>query len=232
MKVGAEFSIEIMEATPGIEPGYADLQSAASPLRHVASGSYVPSGMVPGMGLGPELPAEWRLYGAPDASIIEMKLSTSMRITIRQTANGGRYGVSGWLRDLAGGCRQWFDGLGLETLARRAKRDGLALYLAARHPGVPRAVKAFAVLVAAYVLSPIDLIPDFIPVIGFLDELILLPIVVGLLVRAVDPAIMAELRAEAALLAERPRSSLGAMLIVAVWTIVAGLLVWACWPSR
>lgn len=119
----------------------------------------------------------------------------------------------------------------LEELARRAKRDGLALYLAARHPRVSWTVKAFAVLVAAYVLSPIDLIPDFIPVIGFLDELILLPVVVWVLVRAVDPAIMAELRAEAAVLAERPRSRLGAVLIVAIWIVVAGLVVWAFWPT-
>ncbi|MDQ8700050.1 DUF1232 domain-containing protein [Hyphomicrobium sp. LHD-15] len=119
----------------------------------------------------------------------------------------------------------------LEELARRAKRDGLALYLAARHPRVSWTVKAFAVLVAAYVLSPIDLIPDFIPVIGFLDELILLPLVVGVLVRTVDPEIMAELRAEAAVLAERPRSRLGALLIVTIWVAVASLVVWAFWPT-
>lgn len=118
----------------------------------------------------------------------------------------------------------------LEELARRAKRDGLALYLASRDPRVSWTVKAFAVLVAAYVLSPIDLIPDFIPVIGFLDELILLPLAVGLIVRSVDPAVMAELRAEAAKLAERPRSCLGAALIVVIWSALAGLLVWMLWP--
>ncbi|HML42600.1 MAG TPA: YkvA family protein [Hyphomicrobium zavarzinii] len=124
--------------------------------------------------------------------------------------------------------KRWFRRL--EELARRAKRDGLALYLATRDPRVPWAVKAFAVLVAAYVLSPIDLIPDFIPVIGFLDELILLPLVVGLIVRSVDPAVMAELRAEAARLAERPRSRLGAALILVIWATLAGLAVWMLWP--
>ena len=119
----------------------------------------------------------------------------------------------------------------LEDLARLAKRDGIALYLAARHPRVSLGVKAFAVLVAAYVLSPIDLIPDFIPVIGFLDELILLPLMVGLIVRFVDPVLMAELRSEAALLAEKPRSTLGAVLIIAVWCVVAALVAWAFWPS-
>ena len=112
----------------------------------------------------------------------------------------------------------------LEALARHAKRDGIALYLAVRHPRVPWAVKAFAVLVAAYVLSPIDLIPDFIPVIGFLDELILLPLLVGVIVRFVDPAVMAELRTEAAHLAERPRSMLGAVMIVIVWALAAGFV--------
>ncbi|WP_072390199.1 YkvA family protein [Hyphomicrobium sp. CS1GBMeth3] len=118
----------------------------------------------------------------------------------------------------------------LETLAKRAKRDGLALYLAARDPRVSWTVKLFAVLVAAYVLSPIDLIPDFIPVIGFLDELILLPILVGVVARFVDPALMAELRAAAERLAERPRSTLGAVLIVILWTALAGLVAWALWP--
>ncbi len=118
----------------------------------------------------------------------------------------------------------------LEDLARRAKRDGLALYLAARHPRVPWGVKAFAVLVAAYVLSPIDLIPDFIPVLGFLDELILLPLLVGVIVRFVDPEVMAELRAEAETMAARPRSTLGAFLILLVWAAVAGLLAWWLWP--
>jgi uncharacterized membrane protein YkvA (DUF1232 family) len=114
----------------------------------------------------------------------------------------------------------------LQALAARAKRDGIALYLAVRHPRVSWAVKTFAVLVGAYVLSPIDLIPDFIPVIGFLDELILLPLLVGVIVRFVDPAVMAELRAEAARLADRPRSTLGAALVVAVWIVAAGLVAW------
>ncbi len=117
----------------------------------------------------------------------------------------------------------------LEPLAKRAKRDGLALYLAARDPRVPWAVKLFAVLVAAYVLSPIDLIPDFIPVIGFLDELILLPIVVGVVARFVDPVLMQELRGEAERLAARPQSTLGAVLIVIVWILLAALVAWALW---
>ena len=117
----------------------------------------------------------------------------------------------------------------LEEMARRAKRDGIALYLAVRDPRVAWPVKAFAVLVAAYVLSPIDLIPDFIPVLGLLDELILLPLAVGLIVRWIDPAVMADLRARASALAERPRSRLGAALILLIWASLAGLLVLAVW---
>lgn len=118
----------------------------------------------------------------------------------------------------------------LKALATRAKRDGLALYLAARHPGVPWGVKLFAVLVAAYVLSPIDLIPDFIPVIGFVDELLLLPVLVAVIVRFVDPAIMTDLRTEAARLAERPQSLLGALIALTAWAAAAGIIAWALWP--
>jgi uncharacterized membrane protein YkvA (DUF1232 family) len=117
----------------------------------------------------------------------------------------------------------------LEELARRAKRDGLALYLAVRDPRVAWPVKAFAVVVAAYVLSPIDLIPDFIPVIGFLDELILLPLAVGLIVRWIPPEVMDDLRVRAAALAERPSSRFGAALILLIWAAVAGLAVFAIW---
>lgn len=119
----------------------------------------------------------------------------------------------------------------LERAARRAKRDGVALYLAARHPGVPWTVKALAALVAAYVLSPIDLIPDFIPVLGFLDELILLPVAVFLIARLVDPAVMGQLRAEAERVADRPQSLLGLGLVLLVWSCAALLLVWVLWPG-
>lgn len=133
----------------------------------------------------------------------------------------------GGASDPDGSAGGWATRLGarLRALAEAAKRDGIALYLAARDPRVPWTVKAFAALVAAYVLSPIDLIPDFIPVIGFLDELLLLPLAVGLIVRMVDPIVMAELRAEAQRLAARPTSPAGAALIVCLWA-GAAWLVW------
>lgn len=114
--------------------------------------------------------------------------------------------------------------------AQAAKRDAIAIYLAARDPRVPWPVKALAALIAAYALSPIDLIPDFIPVLGYLDELILLPAAIWLFIRLIDPAIMEELRAKAALMAERPVSRMGVILIVAIWIGAAALLWWIFWP--
>lgn len=118
-----------------------------------------------------------------------------------------------------GGVWSW-----LKERARQAKRDGLALWLAARDARVPWLAKVLALIIGAYVLSPIDLIPDFIPVLGYLDEVILLPIAVGLVLRLLDPALVHELRQAAALLAERPRSTLGAALVVAVWIGLVALV--------
>ena len=84
-----------------------------------------------------------------------------------------------------------------KTWARGIKRDVVALYFAARDPLVPWYAKAVAAAVAAYALSPIDLIPDFIPILGYLDELIVLPLGIMLAVTLIPPDIMAEHRASA-----------------------------------
>ncbi len=86
--------------------------------------------------------------------------------------------------------------------ARRVKRDVVALWIAARDPQTPWYAKALCVTVAAYALSPIDLIPDFIPVLGYLDDLVLVPIGIILAIRLVPPGIMAKCRADAELRAE------------------------------
>jgi uncharacterized membrane protein YkvA (DUF1232 family) len=102
------------------------------------------------------------------------------------------------------------------------KRDVVALWLAARDPRVPAAVKLVAAGVAGYALSPIDLIPDFIPVLGLLDEAIILPLGILLAVRLIPPPLMAEFRAEA-LGATLPKSRAAAVVIVGLWLIgVAG----------
>lgn len=82
----------------------------------------------------------------------------------------------------------------LRVRARVLKRDSLTLYLVARHPETPLLAKALAAGVAAYALSPIDLIPDFIPVLGYLDDLILLPLGIAAAIRLVPPAVLAECR--------------------------------------
>jgi len=122
----------------------------------------------------------------------------------------------------------------LKTWARTAKRDGLALWFALRHPLTPTWIKAGLLLVVAYALSPIDLIPDFIPVIGYLDEAILLPIAVALLARALPDGVMAECRTQAEQwLADghaKPRMVLGAVLIGMVWLVALGAA-WQAWSG-
>jgi uncharacterized membrane protein YkvA (DUF1232 family) len=120
----------------------------------------------------------------------------------------------------------------LRALAAALKRDVVALWIAARDPRVPWAAKAVAAAVAAYALSPIDLIPDFIPVLGLLDELVLLPLGLWLAIRLIPPALMAEFRAAAAARAGRPVSYGAAATIVALWLAGAALLAWWFWPRR
>lgn len=113
----------------------------------------------------------------------------------------------------------------LKDWARGLRREATALWFVARDPATPWWLRGLILLVAAYVLSPIDLIPDFIPVLGYLDEVILLPIAIWLLLKLVPPQTMAQARDRAARLEARPRSRLGAVLIVLVWILAA----WWLW---
>ena len=110
--------------------------------------------------------------------------------------------------------------------ARAIRRDAHALYLAARDPRVPWYAKAVAIAVAAYALSPIDLIPDFIPVVGYLDDLIIVPLGIALVVRMIPPPIMAEHRATADAAQQQPVSRAAAMAIVTVWIVALALAAW------
>src|SRR5689334_6632692 len=116
----------------------------------------------------------------------------------------------------------------LRRWARTLKRDTLALYLAARDPRVPWYAKAVAACVAAYALSPIDLIPDFIPVLGYLDDLILVPLGIALAIRLIPAGLFKEHQQQAAArIAERPSSRAGALAIVLIWLALAGgCIVW------
>jgi uncharacterized membrane protein YkvA (DUF1232 family) len=105
--------------------------------------------------------------------------------------------------------------------ARRLKRDAVALWFAARDPRTPWPVRVFLWLVVAYALSPIDLIPDFIPVLGYLDEALLLPAAVWLALRLVPAPVIADGRARAAALTSKPSLRTGAVIIVAIWIVAA-----------
>jgi uncharacterized membrane protein YkvA (DUF1232 family) len=101
--------------------------------------------------------------------------------------------------------------------ARKLKQDVVAIALAMRDPRVPWYAKALGACVVAYALSPIDLIPDFIPVVGYLDDLVLVPLGLFLLLRLIPAPVMAEHRAAAAELAQRPVSYAGAAAIIVIW---------------
>lgn len=114
----------------------------------------------------------------------------------------------------------------LRSWARNLRRDVVALWIAARDPRVPWYAKALAGAVAAYALSPLDLIPDFIPVLGYLDDLLIVPAGIWLAVRLVPPALMLEFREQAARRQGRPKSYAAAALVAAVWIAAAAGLVW------
>ena len=109
--------------------------------------------------------------------------------------------------------------------AQKLKIEVYAIYLAYKHPETPWYAKAFTGLVIAYSLSPIDLIPDFIPVLGYLDDLLLVPLGISLAINMIPEAVMAECRAQAK--AEpwdgKPKNWFGAVIIVAIWVVC---LVW------
>jgi uncharacterized membrane protein YkvA (DUF1232 family) len=120
----------------------------------------------------------------------------------------------------------------IESVKRWAsmiKRDVVALWHAARDRRVPWLAKAVAAAVAAYALSPIDLIPDFVPILGYLDDLVIVPIGIMLAVRLVPANLMEEFR-NVAMRRDKPVSKVGATFIVGVWVTSALLLVYYLWP--
>ncbi len=111
--------------------------------------------------------------------------------------------------------------MGLKAWARSLKRDTHAVWLAARDPRTPWYAKALGLAVAAYALSPIDLIPDFIPVLGYLDDLLIVPAGLWLTLKLIPPEVLETHRAAAEIAADRPVSRLAAVVIVLIWTVVA-----------
>jgi uncharacterized membrane protein YkvA (DUF1232 family) len=114
----------------------------------------------------------------------------------------------------------------LKDWARSIKRDAHAIYLAARDPRTPWYAKALALCVAGYALSPIDLIPDFIPVLGYLDDVILVPLGVLAVLKLIPSDIMAEHRRTAALAADKPISRTAAFVIALIWAASIALTGW------
>lgn len=113
----------------------------------------------------------------------------------------------------------------LKAWARRIKRDSLTLWFAGKHASTPWYAKALGLFVVAYALSPIDLIPDFIPVLGYLDDVLLLPGLIWLAVRLLPPDVLRECREQAEawmrMNGAKPRSRIGAVLIVVLWLALA-----------
>ena len=115
----------------------------------------------------------------------------------------------------------------LRNWARRVKRDGITLWFACRHAQTPWLAKAMGVFVVAYALSPIDLSPDFIPVLGYVDDVLLLPALIWLAIRLLPASVLVECRRQAddwiGKKQAKPTSWLGAVLIVLLWASAAAL---------
>lgn len=117
----------------------------------------------------------------------------------------------------------------LKEWARGLKRQTLFVYFAARDPRTPWPIRALAFTIAAYALSPIDLIPDFIPVIGYLDDLVIIPLGVYVVLRLVPPQVLADSKEKAELLAGRPVSRGMAAVVVMIWLLALafiGIQIW------
>jgi len=119
----------------------------------------------------------------------------------------------------------------LEKLKKQAhllKREAFALYYAARDPRVPWYARLLIAFVVAHTFSPIDLIPDFIPVLGYLDDLIITPAGIALALRMIPPQVMSEARQRADKLIQqgKPVSRLGLVLVIGVWLVILAAIVW------
>ncbi len=115
----------------------------------------------------------------------------------------------------------------LKRRAAQLKSQTYALYLAYRHPGVPWYAKLFAACVVAYALSPIDLIPDFIPVLGYVDDLVIIPLGIALALKMIPADVMEECRAEAETSMGRgvPGAKVAAAVVVGIWLLLLALVV-------
>jgi uncharacterized membrane protein YkvA (DUF1232 family) len=115
-----------------------------------------------------------------------------------------------------------------KTRARQLKAETYALYLAYRDPRVPWYAKLLAACVVAYAFSPLDLIPDFIPVLGYLDDLILVPLGISLAIKLIPSHVLAECRhkAQNAMKPDRSTNWWAAGIVIAIWLLLAAMTLW------
>ena len=114
----------------------------------------------------------------------------------------------------------------IKNWAHRIKRDSLAVYYAARDPRTPGYLQLLAILVAAYAISPIDLIPDFIPILGYLDDLIIVPAGLLLVIRLLPDVVLEEARERASHQLAKPANKLFVSVVVVTWLVCVALLIW------
>lgn len=112
----------------------------------------------------------------------------------------------------------------LKFWAQTIKADVIALYIAIRDKRTPLLPKMIAVGVVAYALSPIDLIPDFIPVLGYLDDLLILPVGIMIAVRLIPSSLMSEFREQASSYSQLPASRAGIVIVIGIWIAVVSTL--------
>lgn len=118
------------------------------------------------------------------------------------------------------------------SFAHRLRRDAHALWIAARDPRTPLAAKIVGGMVAAYAFSPIDLIPDFVPVLGWVDDLIIIPAGIWLAMKLIPAPLFAEHRARAEVETQRPISNAGAVLVVMLWLLIIASVAGSIWLMR
>jgi uncharacterized membrane protein YkvA (DUF1232 family) len=119
----------------------------------------------------------------------------------------------------------------LRQRARTIKQDTYAVYLACRDPRTPWYAKVLAGGIVAYALSPIDLIPDFVPILGYLDDLIIVPFGIALAVKMIPEPVLTDCRVKAELASARPTNKRAAAVIVGIWLVAAALVLWLVYEA-
>jgi len=114
---------------------------------------------------------------------------------------------------------------------RDIERDVTALWIAARDPRTPALAKVVAALVAAYALSPIDFIPDLIPVLGYLGDIIIVPLGILPAIRLIPADLIVEFRNEATGIMSQPKSRIGLFIVLSLWCIILGFVAWHVWSA-